>query len=490
MKQILAIVAAMAMFAVVADEAEIVKIKGRGVGINKTEALKDAYRDAVERAVGLYVDAEQMMKNEKLMTDQILTQSNAYIEKYEIASENKSANGLVTVNILAQVRKYALTKKLSDVMPTVTVDVSAASRNAHAQAITETKMQDDALALIKNELKSFDPVRQLMTVSLVSPKPEIEKIAGDSENVRLWYAVDVKIDKAKYYGEFVPRWTRLLDQIKTKPSKRVSLRRSREVEESYVKALTTSPEESFGSWGYAKDPSVKSFTGNSLLSDQTYGAGDSPLRYSGTALNEQYVGMTFLQGKFFACEHIVGGLCSLSRIRKIGNVPASSVWSRDELWSLGYIMVRDEIDKDKNNVGKMEKSIIFLEKQSGGAFSGREYFIEDDCMKEIFNWQDRCIVRERKYGKAVFHATEYIINLVDVEGNELVDSSLEISNGYVGNTCWIASERYLDDNNCRIAWFVTPFVGARAKSFRKWIPVELPKDGVAKIAKVSIGLAE
>ena len=181
---------------VATDDTEVVKVKGRGVGTDKTEALKDAYRDAVERAVGLYVDAEQMMKNEELVKDQILTQSNAYIEKYKIASENKSANGLVTVNILAEVRKTALTRKLSDVMPTVTVDVATASRNAHAQAVTEAKMQDDALALMKNELKGFDPVRQLMTVSLVSPKPEIEKIKGDADNIRLWYAVDVKVKVA------------------------------------------------------------------------------------------------------------------------------------------------------------------------------------------------------------------------------------------------------------------------------------------------------
>ena len=30
---------------------DIVKVRGKGVGANKTEALKDAYRDAVERAV-------------------------------------------------------------------------------------------------------------------------------------------------------------------------------------------------------------------------------------------------------------------------------------------------------------------------------------------------------------------------------------------------------------------------------------------------------
>ena len=31
-----------------AQDAEVVKVKGRGVGVNKIEALKDAYRDAVE----------------------------------------------------------------------------------------------------------------------------------------------------------------------------------------------------------------------------------------------------------------------------------------------------------------------------------------------------------------------------------------------------------------------------------------------------------
>ena len=151
MKKTMVVIAAMlaAMFAF-AQDVEVVKVKGRGVGADKTEALKDAYRDAVERAVGLYVDAEQMVKNEELVKDQILTQSNAYIEKYDVAKETTAPNGLVEVQILAEVRKAALTKKISDVMPAQAVDVAAASRNAHAVAVTEMKMQEDALALVKN----------------------------------------------------------------------------------------------------------------------------------------------------------------------------------------------------------------------------------------------------------------------------------------------------------------------------------------------------
>lgn len=44
-----------------ADTAEIVNVDGRGVGTDKAEALKDAYRDAVEHTVGMYVAAEQQM---------------------------------------------------------------------------------------------------------------------------------------------------------------------------------------------------------------------------------------------------------------------------------------------------------------------------------------------------------------------------------------------------------------------------------------------
>ena len=99
-KLMVAAVAVLAAMFVSAQDAELVKVRGKGTGADRTEALKDAYRDAVERAVGLYVDAEQMMKNEELVKDQILTQSNAYIDKYDVVKETTKPNGLVEVQIL------------------------------------------------------------------------------------------------------------------------------------------------------------------------------------------------------------------------------------------------------------------------------------------------------------------------------------------------------------------------------------------------------
>jgi hypothetical protein len=128
MAKVFAVAISLMALAVSAQESETVKVLGKGTGADKTEALKDAYRDAIERAVGMYVDAEQMVKNEELVKDQILTQSNAYIEEYKVLKEETRANGIVELKISANVRKTVLTKKLSDVMPKA--DVCAWRRNA------------------------------------------------------------------------------------------------------------------------------------------------------------------------------------------------------------------------------------------------------------------------------------------------------------------------------------------------------------------------
>lgn len=166
----------------IAQDVEIVKVKGQGVGTDKTEALKDAYRDAVERAVGLYIDAEQMMENEELVKDQILTQSNAYIEKYEVAKETAKPNGLVEVQILAEVRKTALTRKISDVMPSKTFRLGDELQNAHAKISTKEKRNADGAALLANALEGFDPFLVSTDCSLACGDVAIREKRHPNEN--------------------------------------------------------------------------------------------------------------------------------------------------------------------------------------------------------------------------------------------------------------------------------------------------------------------
>ncbi len=93
------------------------KVVARGVGKDKAAALKDAYRAAVEKAVGLYVDAETVADNDELVQDQVLTHSNAYIESYDELGTKELDSGLVQVRISALVRKRELVEKLGKVLP-------------------------------------------------------------------------------------------------------------------------------------------------------------------------------------------------------------------------------------------------------------------------------------------------------------------------------------------------------------------------------------
>lgn len=206
-----------------------VKVLGRGTGTGKVEALKDAYRDAVERAVGMYVDAEQMMKNEELVKDQILTQSNAYIEKYEVVKEVTKPNGLVDVQILADVRTTALAKKIGGSMPSKTFSVNAAAaRNFHARLLTDEKRSADGAELLRNALAGIDPVRLLLKASLVTPDAKIVESRdggrdGEGNFVTLRYAFQFEIDRDRYKAEFLPSIQKVLEQISVTPPKAVRL---------------------------------------------------------------------------------------------------------------------------------------------------------------------------------------------------------------------------------------------------------------------------
>jgi len=211
------------------EDTEIVKVKGRGVGADKAEALKDAYRDAVERAVGLYVDAEQMLKNEELVKDQILTQSNAYIEKYDVVQETTKPNGLVEIKILAEVRKRKLTQKISDVMPEKRYALSDGLKDTHARLTTQEKRNADGAALLEKALNEIgDPLLKCIDCSLASPEAVVGKIdeTRDStgpDNVLVNYLFKFEIDRQRFFDNVAKPLKEVLDQVAAAEPEEVSI---------------------------------------------------------------------------------------------------------------------------------------------------------------------------------------------------------------------------------------------------------------------------
>lgn len=78
-----------------------------GVGADKSAALHDAQRNAVQQVLGAMLSSETLVENMVLIKDKILTRVQGYVKSYDITSEKCTA-GECTVAIRAEVEEIAL----------------------------------------------------------------------------------------------------------------------------------------------------------------------------------------------------------------------------------------------------------------------------------------------------------------------------------------------------------------------------------------------
>jgi len=87
-------------------------VVAEGVGINADKALLKTLRNAVRQVVGAIIDAETLIKNNKVVKDQILDSSDGFVEKFEKIKEGKNKDGLYEMTIKAVVKHRQLVEKL------------------------------------------------------------------------------------------------------------------------------------------------------------------------------------------------------------------------------------------------------------------------------------------------------------------------------------------------------------------------------------------
>lgn len=197
--------------------ANVKVVYGRGTGETKEEAEKDACRNAVEFAVGTFIDSETQLKNEQLIKDEILSHSNGYIEKYEVTGASRSKRGLgIEVDVKAWVKMQEARKKVRDLVPGDAQKVDGIDGITFANESKERR-DKSAAALLKKELDGLDPVRQLVNVKLASSKPTVlegKEAEGCAANeVILRYYCQFYLMQDVYFKRFMPRFTQILEQI-------------------------------------------------------------------------------------------------------------------------------------------------------------------------------------------------------------------------------------------------------------------------------------
>jgi len=192
---------------------DIVEVVAQGMGTDQPSALNNAYSNAVQQALGLYVDAETMVQNDQIVRDQILTYSKGFIQKADIVSQSQ-ANGLFQVNIRAKIKRQKLLEqaKASNISVKAVEGVSL-----HAQVESQIKQEKDAKALLEKTLLPLMDATllraELVPSTQEQPNPTINKKDTDEKFVTLDYRVYLWIDEPEYYKYVKNSLIPVLNQI-------------------------------------------------------------------------------------------------------------------------------------------------------------------------------------------------------------------------------------------------------------------------------------
>jgi len=135
--------------------AEVVETEGQAPIIKddligaKNTALSEAQRAALGLVVGVYVSGETLVSKATLLEENILGQTEGYIEKYTIAKEWREGN-FYKIKIKAAVRKEDLAKKINEMQleekpaPFVAfwIDESIEDKTVESSVVESQLMQD------------------------------------------------------------------------------------------------------------------------------------------------------------------------------------------------------------------------------------------------------------------------------------------------------------------------------------------------------------
>jgi hypothetical protein len=160
-----------------------------GAGTSGDEAIRDALRNAVRKAVGVVVDGEVLVQKEDVVSDKVLTYSDGFVTEYTELSR-KQENGLVRVTIRAQVEERKLLADLRQAGVTLgTTD----GKGLVASAQTRTEARDAAAALLSKKLMELPNV---LHVEVRPPNP----LDYDAETQLLNLFVITRVDRDKYFA--------------------------------------------------------------------------------------------------------------------------------------------------------------------------------------------------------------------------------------------------------------------------------------------------
>jgi hypothetical protein len=144
---------------------DVIRIpNAQGVGKTVDEATRNAFTDAVQRAVGLYINSTKLLKSDGDAVQEIATFSNGYIVWYEQLQLSDDAQGNKRVLLscdVSQSRTVERLRKLGVVVAESDVG-KVDGKRLFAKEITEKKRNDDAKELLTQLLLQLPTTKDML----------------------------------------------------------------------------------------------------------------------------------------------------------------------------------------------------------------------------------------------------------------------------------------------------------------------------------------
>ena len=132
--------------------APLQEVQATGAGATEDEAFKQAVVDAVRQVVGTLVSAENVVKNDRVIKDEVLTLSDGFVEKVLNQDKTKLDDGTWQVKLKCVVRKGQLYGKLQEAnVPTVKFD----GVSMFADVVSQSNFRQDAHKMLAKAVRDF-----------------------------------------------------------------------------------------------------------------------------------------------------------------------------------------------------------------------------------------------------------------------------------------------------------------------------------------------
>lgn len=164
---------------------EEITAEGTGLGVNESEALMNAKRDAVEKGIGMVLVSQTEIENFMLKRDQVITKTLGAVKSYEKISQAKTPDGLYEIKIKAVLARSTMHDDLAafhillETMDKPKVMIVVEENNVGNEEPTNKSAETAIIRFLKSPY-DFEIVDPSVSASIRSSDQQMAKMRGDA----------------------------------------------------------------------------------------------------------------------------------------------------------------------------------------------------------------------------------------------------------------------------------------------------------------------